>query len=89
MSIYGAAKFMCSYGAIIRVVKLQKHKAYTYKTDAGHDIEHYKHTINIPEDTINKLGWSSGMDLAVIPKGDSLVIKPGGKKGDTSNSSSR
>lgn len=58
------------------MVKLQKHKAYTYKTESGKKIEHYKHTIVVPEDTINRLGWKTGMELTVIPKGNSLVLKP-------------
>jgi hypothetical protein len=63
------------------MVKLQKHKSYTYKCDSGTEIEHYKHTVVIPENTIQQLGWKSGMQLAVVQKGNSVILKPE-QKGD-------
>jgi hypothetical protein len=71
------------------MVKLQRHKAYTYKTDSGETIEHYKHIINIPEDILTELGWTSGISLTAIPKGNSLILKPIRDHNDSSNSSSR
>ena len=64
------------------MVKLQKHKAYTYKSNSGKEMEHYKHTVVIPESTIQQLGWKSGMELAVIPKRNSLILKPEEEEAD-------
>jgi hypothetical protein len=58
------------------MVKLQKHKAYTYKADSGEKIEHYKHLVVIPEDIVQALGWESGVDLQPFTRNNSLVLKP-------------
>lgn len=58
------------------MARLQKHKSYTYKTESGDQIEHFKHTIVIPSSAIEKLGWKDGMNLAVVPLGNSLTLKP-------------
>ncbi len=58
------------------MVKLQKHKAYTYKTDAGEKIDHYKHIIIIPEEMVDALGWQNGVELQPIMRNNSLVLKP-------------
>jgi hypothetical protein len=58
------------------MVKLQKHKAYTYEADNGERIEHYKHTVVIPENMIEKVGWKDGMELAVVPRNNSITLKP-------------
>jgi hypothetical protein len=59
----------------VAMVKLQKHRAYTYTTDSGKEIEHYKHTVVIPENTLRELGWKAGVELKVVTKGKSLVLK--------------
>lgn len=58
------------------MVKLQKHKAYTYKADNGKKIEHYKHLVVIPEDTIAELGWRNGVELSPVVKNNTLVLQP-------------
>lgn len=58
------------------MVKLQKHKAYTYKTESGKEIEHYKHTVTIPEDAIQQLRWKDGIELNASIARNSLVLKP-------------
>jgi hypothetical protein len=58
------------------MVKLQKQKAYTYTTNCGEEVEHYKHTVVILEETVHHLGWKAGIELAAVPKGNSLVLKP-------------
>ena len=58
------------------MVKLQKHKAYTYKADSGEQIDHYKFLITVPEVALNQLGWSEGQELSTIIKGQSLILKP-------------
>jgi bifunctional DNA-binding transcriptional regulator/antitoxin component of YhaV-PrlF toxin-antitoxin module len=52
-------------------LKLQKHFAYKYK-----DKQHYKHVLVLPEETINKLGWNSGVELEQATNGNALVLKP-------------
>jgi bifunctional DNA-binding transcriptional regulator/antitoxin component of YhaV-PrlF toxin-antitoxin module len=54
---------------------IQKHKAYVYKTEGGKSIEHYKHTIVIPEDIMGELGWKAGMDLEAEVKGPILMLR--------------
>jgi hypothetical protein len=61
------------------MVKLQKHKAYTYKTGQGEKIEHYKHTIIIPEGAVRILGWKEGDELETKIEGRELVLKLRGK----------
>ncbi len=58
------------------MVKLQKHKAYTYKSESGKEIQHYKHTIVIPEGIIHTLGWNTGIELIPNIEGDALFLKP-------------
>jgi len=57
------------------VVKLQKHKAYTYTTESGEDIEHYKHTVTIPDDVVRELGWQTGVELRPEVKDSALVLR--------------
>ena len=58
------------------MVKLQRQKAYVYRTESGEKVEHFKHTIIIPVDTIQQLGWKKGVELTVVPKGDALTLRP-------------
>ncbi len=58
------------------MAKLQKHKAYTYTSESGEEIEHFKHTVVIPEDAIQQLRWKEGVELAVTTKGNSMILKP-------------
>ncbi|MEM0075761.1 MAG: hypothetical protein QXV84_05380 [Conexivisphaerales archaeon] len=44
---------------VITMVKLQKHKAYTYMAGDGKEIEHYKYLFTVPEGAVDKLGWSA------------------------------
>jgi hypothetical protein len=57
------------------MVKLQRHKAYTYKTESGEQIEHYKYLVNIPENRLNELGWSDGQELSIRVYNKSLVLE--------------
>lgn len=58
------------------MVKIQKNKAYTYEAKDGSEIEHFKFSVVIPEETMQKLGWESGLELSLVPKGNSLILKP-------------
>jgi hypothetical protein len=58
------------------MVKLQKHRAYTYTTNSGEEVEHYKHTLVIPEETVHQLGWKTGIELSLVAKRNSLLLKP-------------
>ena len=58
------------------MVKLQKHKAYTYKADDGTSIEHYKHLVVIPEQTLQQLGWPEGIELSMTTRANSVTIRP-------------
>jgi hypothetical protein len=66
---------MAPYPLNNQMVKLQRHKAYTYETDKGQKIEHYKHLVVIPEDKLHALGWNEGDDLDSVVKGNALVFK--------------
>ncbi len=57
------------------LVRLQKHKAYTYKADSGKEIQHYKHLVVIPEDVVETLGWKEGIELTPIVQESTLVLK--------------
>lgn len=61
------------------MVKLQKHKAYTYKSDSGEEIDHYKYVINIPESALGELGWSEGQELNFQINRHSLILEPSPK----------
>jgi hypothetical protein len=56
------------------MVKLQKHKAYTYRADSGIEIEHYKHLVVIPEEAIQNLGWQEGQELSWCVTSDKLIF---------------
>ncbi len=58
------------------MVRLQKHKAYTYEAKDGTEIDHFKFSVVIPEDTLRQLGWDSGLELTLQPKGNTLTLKP-------------
>ena len=64
------------------MVKLQKHKAYTYKSESGEEIEHYKHLVVIPEEIIQSLGWNAGTELIPDIKNGSLMLRPESKTRD-------
>jgi len=59
-------------------MKLQKHKAYIYQTETGAMIQHYKHTVNIPEEAIEKLGWKQGIELEPVVTEGKLILEPRG-----------
>jgi len=59
---------------------LQKQKAYTYTTEKGEKIEHYKHLVVIPEDVVTKSGWSEGTQLEVTVTGGKIILKPQNEK---------
>ena len=61
------------------MVKLQRHKAYTYKTERGERIEHFKHLVVIPEEAVHSLGWVEGEELESLVQGNKLVLKRSGK----------
>jgi hypothetical protein len=58
------------------MVKLQKHKAYTYKSESGKEIEHCKHIVTIPESAISELGWSEGQQLTYTINDNVLIVRP-------------
>lgn len=58
------------------MVKIQKHKAYTYKSDSGQEIEHYKHIITLPASAISELGWNQGQELTWTINGNALILQP-------------
>lgn len=51
-------------------MKLQQHYAYKYK-----DRVNYKYVIVVPNDIIEKLGWSVGQELKMEVDGKKLVVK--------------
>jgi len=56
------------------MVKLQKRFAYRYKAKEG-DKVHYKHVITVPDEIVQKLGWSEGEDIEYEVKGGHLIAK--------------
>jgi len=59
---------------MMEMVKLQKQKAYTYRTEKGEKTHHFKHVIVIPEDVIQELGWKKGQDLSWTIASNKLVL---------------
>lgn len=59
------------------MVKIQKHKAYTYKAEDGREIEHYKYLVTVPVSAITELGWQEGQELNIIVNQHALVLKAG------------
>ncbi len=57
-------------------MKLQRQKAYTYETEAGEKIHHYKHLVNIPDDALEELGWKSGVELEPVVEKGNLILRP-------------
>lgn len=57
------------------MVRLQKRFAYTYPAKQG-AIEHYKHQIVIPEQTVKELGWEEGQELELTTEQGALIVKP-------------
>jgi hypothetical protein len=45
------------------MVKLQRSLSYKYQGKDGKTCAHYKTSLNIPEDLIEKLGWLKGEEL--------------------------
>ena len=67
------------YGIItelLPMVKLQRGLAYTYKGKEGKNIPHYKNTITVSDELIEKLGWSKGEELDFELDGTTLKVKP-------------
>ena len=56
------------------MIKLQRHKAYTYKTEKGEKIEHFKHLLIIPEEALQNLGWEGGQELSWFIADDKLIL---------------
>lgn len=52
-------------------MKLQKIKHSKYK-----GTEYYKFVLNIPNELVEKLGWSEGQELAFETKGRTLLLRP-------------
>lgn len=61
------------------MVKLQRHKAYTYESDDGKKIEHFKHLVVIPENVVSEIGWPDGTELDVSVSENVVVLKPESK----------
>jgi bifunctional DNA-binding transcriptional regulator/antitoxin component of YhaV-PrlF toxin-antitoxin module len=53
------------------MVKLQKQLAYRYK-----EKKYYKHLVVIPEETLQRVGWTPGENLEWTVSGNSLVLRP-------------
>jgi len=58
------------------MVKLQKHKAYTYKSEAGKNIEHYKYIVTIPQSAISEAEWDEGQELNCVVNGNTVILRP-------------
>jgi len=58
------------------MTKLQRQKAYTYQTESGEKIEHYKHLINIPDEALQELGWKNGVELEPVVEKGNLILRP-------------
>jgi len=58
------------------MVKLQKHKAYTYKSESGKNIEHYKYIVTIPQSAISKAEWDEGQELNCTVNGNTVILRP-------------
>jgi bifunctional DNA-binding transcriptional regulator/antitoxin component of YhaV-PrlF toxin-antitoxin module len=58
------------------MVKLQRVAAYSYTDKKGQTKMHYKTNLNIPEEIIEKLGWSKGEELDFEVDGTVLKVKP-------------
>ena len=58
------------------MTKLQRQKAYTYRTESGEEIEHYKHLINIPDEALQELGWKNGVELEPVVEKGNLILRP-------------
>jgi len=58
------------------MVKLQKHKAYTYETEEGKRIDHHKHLVVLPESVISQLSWPEGVELSVNISNNAIVLTP-------------
>jgi hypothetical protein len=72
---------------MVRMVKLQKHKAYSYEATSGEKIEHYKYLVNIPESALSDLGWNEGQELNFTINRNSLILKPATKSGNKESES--
>ncbi|MDV3244902.1 MAG: hypothetical protein LYZ66_07020 [Nitrososphaerales archaeon] len=57
------------------MVKLQKHKAYTYETGDGKKIEHFKHLVTIPDEVVQELGWTDGQNLTLAVSKNRLMLQ--------------
>lgn len=58
------------------MVKLQRSLAYKYKDKQGKTVEHYKNSLNVPDEIIEKLGWSKGEELDFDVEQNILKVKP-------------
>jgi hypothetical protein len=58
------------------MVRLQRQKAYVYRTESGENIQHFKHLVNIPDDAIERLGWTQGVELQPVIDGSRLILEP-------------
>jgi antitoxin component of MazEF toxin-antitoxin module len=59
-----------------KLVRLQRQKAYVYTTEEGEEIQHFKHMVTIPEDTLQELGWKQGVELHPAVDGGKLILEP-------------
>jgi hypothetical protein len=57
------------------MARLQKHSAYTYTTEGGKKIKHFKHLVVIPEDAVDKAGFKEGAELEVEASKGEIVLK--------------
>lgn len=58
------------------MVKLQKHKSYTYEKEDGKRIDHHKHLVVLPENVISQVGWPEGVELTVSVSNNVVVLAP-------------
>lgn len=61
-------------------MKLQRQKAYVYRSEDGEEIEHYKHLVTIPDEAVETLGWKQGIELRPAIEGSKLILEPESSK---------
>jgi len=66
--------FRASY-KYIGMVKLQQSLSYKYKDKDGKTKKHYKISLNIPCEVVEKLGWTKGEELDFEVEQNVLKVK--------------
>ena len=61
-------------------MRLQRQKAYVYRSEDGEEIEHYKHLVTIPDEIVESLDWKQGIELRPAINGSKLILEPENNK---------